>query len=59
MYTLLSRIDKGLDPLKANFEKHVKQTGLDEILKEAKDAAEVLFFLNFKSMIICASIYFL
>lgn len=40
MYTLLSRIDGGLEPLKAAFEKHVKQVGLDEILKEAKEASE-------------------
>lgn len=42
MYSLLSRIDGGLEPLKSNFEKHVKQVGLDEILKEAKEASEVL-----------------
>jgi hypothetical protein len=41
MYTLLSRIDQGLEPLKSNFEKHVKQVGLDEISKEAKEAGEV------------------
>lgn len=41
MYTLLSRIDQGLEPLKVSFEKHVKQVGLDEISKEAKEAGEV------------------
>jgi cullin 1 len=40
MYTLLSRIDQGLEPLKVSFEKHVKQVGLDEISKEAKEAAD-------------------
>jgi cullin 1 len=40
MYTLLSRIKDGLDPLKALFEKHVKAVGLEEIQKETKEASE-------------------
>jgi cullin 1 len=40
MYTLLSRIKDGLEPLKTQFEAYVKAVGQDEILKDAKNAAE-------------------
>lgn len=40
MYSLLSRIKEGLDPLKQLFEKHLKTVGSEEIQKEAKEAAE-------------------
>lgn len=56
MYTLLSRIDQGLEPLKSNFEKHVKQVGLDEISKEAKEAGEVCL-LSFIILTICVYLY--
>ncbi|KAK4051653.1 ubiquitin ligase (cullin) of SCF [Microbotryomycetes sp. JL201] len=43
MYLLLSRIPSGLDPLRENFEQHVKKSGLDSVEKavgEAVDAVE-------------------
>jgi len=40
MFSLLSRISGGLDTLRTNFEKHVKQVGLDEIQKDVKEASE-------------------
>lgn len=40
MYTLLSRIKDGLEPLKTQFEAYVKAVGQDEIQKDAKNASE-------------------
>ncbi|KAM0789674.1 hypothetical protein ACM66B_006536 [Microbotryomycetes sp. NB124-2] len=43
MYLLLSRIPSGLDPLRDNFEQHVKKSGLDSVEKavgETVDAVE-------------------
>eukprot|EP01112_Ceratiomyxa_fruticulosa_P014522 TRINITY_DN4165_c0_g1_i2.p1 TRINITY_DN4165_c0_g1~~TRINITY_DN4165_c0_g1_i2.p1 ORF type:complete len:753 (-),score=154.51 TRINITY_DN4165_c0_g1_i2:191-2449(-) len=40
MYTLLSRIKDGLEPLKAQLEHFIKEIGLMEIEKEAAEAAE-------------------
>jgi len=38
MYNLLSRIQNGLEPLKANFEKHVHKVGMSSIEEVAKTA---------------------
>lgn len=37
MYTLLSRIKDGLDPLRTRFEQHVKRAGLSTIEKISED----------------------
>ncbi len=40
MYKLLSRISKGLEPLKTTFEKHVTQVGKQAIQQVAKTAVK-------------------
>ncbi|KAH0445930.1 hypothetical protein IEQ34_025239 [Dendrobium chrysotoxum] len=42
MYTLLSRISEGLDPLREQFEAHVKRTGLAAIEKVAGESGEAM-----------------
>ncbi len=41
MYSLLSRIPGGLDPLRTKFEAHVRTAGLDAIAKVASDAEKM------------------
>lgn len=43
MYTLLVRVENGLDPLKEIYEKHVKEIGLRAIHENAKQAFMVCF----------------
>lgn len=42
IYTLLSRIPEGLDPLRKTFETHVKRTGLAAVEKVAGEAGDSL-----------------
>lgn len=46
MYTLLARIPDGLDPLRVNFEAHVRKAGLgaiERIGQQEKDAVVSLY----------------
>ncbi|KAK4056472.1 ubiquitin ligase (cullin) of SCF [Microbotryomycetes sp. JL221] len=40
MYLLLSRIPQGLDPLRDNFEQHVKKSGLDSVEKAVGETVD-------------------
>lgn len=42
IYTLLSRVHEGLDPLRETFEGHVKRTGLTAVEKVAGEAGDSL-----------------
>ena len=42
MYSLLSRIPEGLDPLRTRFEEHVRKAGLNAIEKIADQGGETM-----------------
>lgn len=42
MYSLLSRIPEGLDPLRTRFEEHVRKAGLSAIEKIADQGGETM-----------------
>jgi cullin 1 len=42
MYSLLSRIPDGLEPLRSRFEKHVRRAGLNAIEKIADQGGETM-----------------
>jgi len=44
MYSLLSRIPEGLDPLRTRFEEHVRKAGLNSIEKIADQGGETMVY---------------
>jgi len=47
MYSLLSRIPEGLDPLRTRFEEHVRKAGLSAIEKIADQGGEIMVLNNY------------
>lgn len=56
MYSLLSRIPRGLDPLRTTMEKHVQDVGYNAIQNVAATALNVSIYLPFSHSIFLSPI---